>query len=144
MANKKQNKISGNLWLFLSVIGSVVLIIFLTNTVLKNNRAVTQPDKDNKIPGLSVIDATRSLEVLSVNQDGYTARDANTGEEVIVVVPESADIMLLSGSAIKAGDIIVLQKYVKAANGLIASQLQVLPSVPRDKPTALLPDNPNE
>lgn len=143
MATKKQNKKgSGNILFFLFVSLAVVLIILLMMSVLKDNGTNIQSNNDNQAPDLAVTDTVRSLEVLAINQGGYQARDVNTNEPVTVIVPESAAVMLLNGPIIKVGDMFVLQKYVVAANGLIARQLQVLPAPPTDKPTGKLPDNP--
>lgn len=144
MATKKQNKNgSGNIFFLFGASGAVVLIIALLFSMLPGEDPIGQLNK-NKSPVLSSSDQARSFIVTAINQDGYQARDANSNEEVKIIMPASAEAALLAGPIIKVGNIFVLTRYIEAANGLIAQKMQVLPPVPNDKPSLSLPNNPNE
>lgn len=97
---------------------------------------------ENSAPLVKLEKAERSFKVLAVNKDGFKAQDIASKKEENIIVPANVQIENFSGQDIKAGAIIVLKKYIAAANGLVAQEAQVLPPVPTTKPTGELPDKP--
>lgn len=144
MAIKKQNKNGSNVLFFLFAAVAVFFIILLIMAMSGGDQELKWPPSEREMPNLSVMETSRSLEVLAINQDNYATRDINSHEPVSVIIPESALVQFLNGPIIKAGDIFVLQAYVAAANGLVAQKMQVLPPAPGGRPSASLPNNPNE
>lgn len=85
----------------------------------------------SKAPRIEAQNQVRSFTVLAIGPEGYKVRDLNTKAETILILPSSVPVAL--------GDIIVVKKYIVAANGLVADMFDVRPPVPTSQPPKNLP-----
>lgn len=104
-------------WLIILALGLGAIIGVARFIGLTARPVVTQPR-------VAMQTQARSLAVVAIIPNGYKARDLQSKVETIVITPASAAV----------GDILAVKKYVVAANGLIATVLDVLPPVPTAKP----------
>lgn len=85
-------------------------------------------------PRLETQTQARSFAVVAINKDSYKVRDLDTNAETTLFVPAGPEIIV--------GNILAVKKYVMATNGLVASELSVLPPVPTKQPPKNLSKNP--
>lgn len=145
MANKKIKTINYAPWLFIFLaLGAIILIIWLLLAMFKPNSLSPRPESG--VLDLAIMAGPRSFMVLSAASGGsYFAQEIGSAEETVVVVPQSAVVENFSAGVIKAGDIIILQEYIAATNGLVAKKLRVLPALPKVLPNnSVLPVLPHE
>lgn len=66
------------------------------------------------------------LEVLVVKQDGtYRVRDVDANTESDLFIPSDANITAGTRAGIKVGSALSVQKFMVAANGLVATELSI-------------------
>ncbi len=93
-------------------------------TSQNNNPAAPDNGQPPAAPALQTKELR--LEVLVVKQDAtYRVRDVDAKTESDLFIPSDANITAGSRQAIKEGTELTVQKFMTAANGIVATQLSV-------------------
>ena len=133
MSFKKYNQEARGVSWFLLAVAFGLLVILAVIAYRRDGKFIDVPANRTSPPILAASTAQRSFEILAKSATGYTARDVENKEESNIII---------SNKNLKPGTVIILKKYVKAANGLVSQEAQILPPVPATKPIGKLPDKP--
>lgn len=133
MALKKYNQEASGISWFLLLIAFILLLVLAFLAYTRGGQFISVKDNRKSPPVLVVNNAERAFEILANSGSGYKARALDNKEEINIIIPQKN---------LKAAAIVVLKKYVTAANGLVVYEAQVLSPAPTTKPTGKLPDQP--